>query len=100
MEDNFNKLVGKIGLKVRFNVTCHTLRHAFASHLNDKGVDMLVIQDLMGHITSRSTEPYIHSSHEKIREAMERLPGVIFMNRLIKKGGLKLSFQKKYLRRE
>jgi len=27
MEDNFKKLVKKSGLKVRFNVTCHTLRH-------------------------------------------------------------------------
>lgn len=100
MEDNFKKLVRKAGLNVRFNVTCHTLRHTFASHLNDKNVEMLVIQSLMGHATSRSTEPYIHPSHEKIREAMERLPGVIFMNRLIMEEGFKVSFQKKYRKRE
>jgi len=100
MEDNFKKLVRKAGLNVRFNVTCHTLRHTFASHLNDKGVDMLVIQSLMGHLSSKSTEPYIHPSYEKIKEAMERLPGVIFMNSLIKKGGFKMRFQKKYRRRE
>ena len=100
MEDNFKKLVRKAGLNVRFNVTCHTLRHTFASHLNDKDVEMLVIQSLMGHATSRSTEPYIHPSHEKIREAMERLPGVIFMNRLIMEEGFKVSFQKKYRKRE
>lgn len=100
MEDNFKKLVLKIGLKLRFNVTCHTLRHTFASHLNDKEIDMLVIQSLMGHATSRRTEPYIHPSHEKIREAMERLPGVIFMNRLIMEEGFKVSFQKKYRKRE
>jgi len=100
MEDNFKKLVRKARLNVRFNVTCHTLRHTFASHLNDKDVEMLVIQSLMGHATSRSTEPYIHPSHEKIREAMERLPGVIFMNRLIMEEGFKVSFQKKYRKRE
>ena len=100
MEDNFRKLVSKAGLSLRFNVTCHTLRHTFASHLNDKEVDMLVIQSLMGHATSRSTEPYIHPSYEKIKEAMERLPGVIFMNRLIKKGGLKMRFQKMCRRKE
>ena len=100
MEDNFKKLVIKAGLKVHFNVTCHTLRHTFASHLNDKEVDMLVIQSLMGHATSRSTEPYIHPSYEKIKEAMDRLPGVIFMNSLIKEGGFKMSFQKQYRRRE
>ena len=100
MEDNFRKLVSKAGLSLRFNVTCHTLRHTFASHLNDKEVDMLVIQSLMGHATSRSTEPYIHPSYEKMKEAMERLPGVIFMNSLIKKGGFKMRFQKMYRRKE
>ena len=100
MEDNFRKLVSKAGLSLRFNVTCHTLRHTFASHLNDKEVDMLVIQSLMGHATSRSTEPYIHPSHEKIKEAMERLPGVIFMNSLIKEGGMNPSFQGRYRKRE
>jgi len=100
MEDNFRKLVSKAGLSLRFNVTCHTLRHTFASHLNDKEVDMLVIQSLMGHATSRSTEPYIHPSYEKIKKAMERLPGVIFMNSLIKEGGMNLSFQGRYRKRE
>jgi len=100
MEDNFKKLVKNLGLKVRFNVTCHTLRHTFASHLNDKGVDILVIQSLMGHTSSRSTEPYIHPSYKSIKDAMERLPGVIFMNRLIKERGLNLSFQGRYRRKE
>lgn len=94
MEDNFKKIVRKVDLKVRFNVTCHTLRHTFASHLNDNGVDMLVIQSLMGHLSSRSTEPCIHPSFKKIKEAMEKLPGVIFMNKLIEQGGIILSFQK------
>ena len=94
MEDNFKKIVRKVDLKVRFNVTCHTLRHTFASHLNENGVDMLVIQSLMGHLSSRSTEPYIHPSFKKIKEAMGKLPGVIFMNKLIEQGGIILSFQK------
>jgi site-specific recombinase XerD len=96
MEDNFKKLIEKSGLKLRFNVTCHTLRHTFASHLNENRVDMIVIQSLMGHASSRSTEPYIHPSYQSIRDAMERLPGVIFMNKLIKEQGLPLSFQGRY----
>jgi site-specific recombinase XerD len=93
MEDNFKKLVFKTCLKTRFNVTCHSLRHSFASHLNDKEIDMLVIQSLMGHSTSRSTEPYIHPSMKRVRQAMEKLPGVIFMNELINKGGAVFCFQ-------
>src|SRR4030067_3567119 len=34
MEDNFKKLVIKANLSTHFKVTCHTLRHSFASHLN------------------------------------------------------------------
>ncbi len=93
MEDNFKKIVLKSGLQTRFNVSCHTLRHSFASHLNDKEVDMLVIKSLMGHSTTRSTEIYIHPSWQKVRLAMEKLPGVIFMNELIKQGGVIFSFQ-------
>jgi len=93
MEDNFKKIVFRSGLQTRFNLSCHTLRHSFASHLNDKEVDMLVIKSLMGHSTTRSTEIYIHPSMKKVRQAMEKLPGVIFMNELVKKGGVIFSFQ-------
>jgi site-specific recombinase XerD len=96
MEDNFKKLVEASAVKERFNITCHTLRHTFASHLNDNDVDMLVIQSLMGHASSRSTEPYIHPSFNRIKEAMEKLPGVIFMNKLIEEQGLPFTFQGRY----
>lgn len=93
MEDNFKKyfLTSKINLP--FNVTCHTLRHSFASHLNDKEVDILVIQSLLGHSSTRSTEPYIHPSLQKVRAAMEKLPSVIFLTALLKKAKIDLRFQ-------
>jgi len=100
MEDNFKKIVAASGLKPPFKVTCHSLRHSFASHLNDKDVDILVIQSLMGHASTRSTEPYIHPSLDKVKSAMEKIPAVIFMNRLIKSGVLRLRFQQSQVRRE
>ncbi|MCP4719463.1 MAG: tyrosine-type recombinase/integrase [Desulfobacteraceae bacterium] len=99
MEDNMKKLLKKVEFIVPFNVTCHTLRHSFASHLNDKDVDILVIQSLMGHASTRSTEPYIHPSMEKIRAAMEKLPGVLYMKKLLKDGVLNLPFQNNQPRR-
>ncbi|NIN34002.1 MAG: tyrosine-type recombinase/integrase, partial [Gammaproteobacteria bacterium] len=42
----FKKILIKLNINLHFNVTCHTLRHSFASHLNDEEVDVLVIQDL------------------------------------------------------
>ena len=100
MEDNFKKNMIKSELKTHFNVTCHTLRHTFASHLNDKDVDILVIQSLLGHSSTRSTEPYIHPSLDKIRQAMEKLPGVVYMKELVETGILNLKFQSEYHKRE
>jgi site-specific recombinase XerD len=93
IEDNFKKVVTKADLKVGFPVTCHILRHTFASQLNDKDVDLLVIQSLLGHATPKSTEAYIHPSQEKIRQVMDKLPAVIFMKNLINKGFLNLRYQ-------
>jgi site-specific recombinase XerD len=100
MEDNLKKIFCNARFHTHFNVTCHTLRHSFASHLNDSDVDILVIQSLLGHSSPRSTEPYIHPSFEKIREAMERLPGVIYMKNLVETGVLNLKFQNNRPRRE
>lgn len=93
MEDNLTKILAKVDIGDAFPVTCHTLRHTFASHLNDKDVDILVIQSLMGHSTPRSTETYIHPSQEKIRKALDQLPAIAFLQNLIEKGVLNLTFQ-------
>jgi site-specific recombinase XerD len=99
-EDNMKKLVDRLGLKLHFRVTCHTLRHTFASHLNDNGEDILVIQSLLGHASPRSTRIYIHPSGQRIREALEKLPGVIYLNQLLDAGVLNLNFQPKHRQRE
>ncbi len=96
MEDNFKKIVFYSPIRVPFNVTCHTLRHSMASHLNDNNVDILVIQSILGHASTRSTEPYIHPSLDRIRKAMEKLPSVKYVKELIKKGDLVLRFQKRF----
>jgi len=96
MEDNFKKILLQTDFHVSFNVTCHTLRHSLASHLNDKDVDILIIQSILGHSSTRSTEPYIHPSHDSIRKAMEKLPSVKFVKELIRKGELNLRFQKSF----
>jgi site-specific recombinase XerD len=99
MEDNFKKILKKLNIYFHFNVTCHTLRHSFASHLNDEDVDVLVIQDLLGHATPRTTKNYyIHPSEQRVREALEKLPGVIYMNQLVESGLIR--FQSSYHKRE
>lgn len=96
MEDNFQKILEKVHLNVQFKVTCHTLRHSFASHLNDNDTDVLVIQSLLGHSSPKSSQIYIHPSKQRVREALEKLPGVRFMNQLVDSGVLNLKFQSLY----
>jgi site-specific recombinase XerD len=94
MEDNLKKILLHVPFEVSFNISCHTLRHSMASHLNDNSVDILIIQNILGHSSTRSTEPYIHPSHDSIRRAMEKLPGIKLVKELIQKGELNLRFQK------
>lgn len=96
MEDNLKKILRYAPFEGPFNVTCHTLRHSMASHLNDNDVDILIIQSILGHSSTRSTEPYIHPSHDRIRKAMEKLPSIKYVKELIRKGELNLRFQKSF----
>lgn len=97
MEDNFKKLSRKSGLHKPFNVTCHTLRHSQATLLNEKGVDVLVIQNILGHSSPRTTiRYYIHATEKQIREAMEKLPITVLLNDLVDQGVINFTFQKSY----
>ena len=63
-------LAEKIGLKK--NISPHTFRHSFASHLIDGGADLRAVQEMLGHESIITTEINTHLDREYLRDAIIR----------------------------
>ena len=70
-ERSVQKIIKLIGEKIGLDIHPHLLRHTFATDLLNKGADIRMIQELLGHENLDTTQIYTHVSNSRVKEVYD-----------------------------
>ena len=79
MQRRFVQLVQRVGLTKHCSL--HTLRHSYATHLLEAGVDPLTLKTLLGHKTLETTTRYLHVSTQRLQQTPSLLDLLVLPKR-------------------